>query len=568
MKSFRSVGLLALALAACAPARTASPIPDMAPVLAGSGTRAGDGRPASPVTPPSVSLAAAPDQWWLKDPVVDGIPGMGVERAYRELLAGRQPRRTVVVAIIDSGLDTEHEDLRANVWVNPGEVPGNGRDDDGNGYVDDVHGWNFLGGPDGRNVQHDTYEMTRLFVRLQPRYEKARADTLRGEALAEYEIFVRVKADFEAEREEVAQTLRQIENLRDVHGRVSTVLREHTGEAALTVETVAAIRNGGAEVLRARDIFLQMAEQGITESVLEEAFAAFDGRLRYGLDPAFDPRPIVGDDENDPRQQGYGNNDLKAATPDHGTLVAGLIGAIRGNGIGIDGVAPAVRLMGIRAVPDGDERDKDVANAIRYAVDNGAHIINMSFGKGYSPDKSVVDEAVRHAERRGVLLVNAAGNEGKDLEAKPAFPSRFFLDGDTASLWIDVGASSWRGGAELAASFSNYGRTRVHVFAPGVDMRSTAPDDGYRSESGTSFATPVVSGLAALLMAYYPDLDAADVKRIILESATRFADHRVVLPGSESTRVPFGSLSATGGVVNAYAAVLMAERIVAERARN
>jgi len=232
----------------------------------------------------------------------------------------------------------------------------------------------------------------------------------------------------------------------------------------------------------------------------------------------------------------------------------------------VDGVATAVRLMSVRTVPDGDERDKDVANAIRYAVDNGAHIINMSFGKAYSPRKDVVDEAVRYAESRGVLMVHGAGNDGDDVSKDPDFPTPFYVagGGGRAQTWIDVGASSWKGRDSLAASFSNWG-AQVDVFAPGVDILSTTPGGGYKRESGTSMAAPVVSGLAALLMAYYPQLTAADVKRIILESATRKGTQRVVRPGSEGDLVPFSSLSATGGIVNAYNAVRMAEQMSATR---
>jgi subtilisin family serine protease len=244
--------------------------------------------------------------------------------------------------------------------------------------------------------------------------------------------------------------------------------------------------------------------------------------------------------------------------------VAGIIGAVRGNGVGVDGIAPAVRLMIVRAVPDGDERDKDVANAIRYAADNGANVINMSFGKSYSPGKSAVDEAVKYADSKGVLLVHAAGNEGADLATAANFPTPRYLDGGRAANWIEVGATSWKGGDSLVAGFSNYGRAQVDVFAPGVDILSTVPGGGYDRESGTSMAAPVVSGLAAMLMSYFPNLTAADVKRVILASATRRADQRVVQPGSEQP-VAFGTLSATGGIVNAYAAVRMAQELSATK---
>jgi subtilisin family serine protease len=243
----------------------------------------------------------------------------------------------------------------------------------------------------------------------------------------------------------------------------------------------------------------------------------------------------------------------------HGTHVSGIIGAVRGNE-GIDGVAPAVKLMTIRTVPDGDERDKDVANAIRYAVDNGAQIINMSFGKSHSPQKQAVDEAVKYADSRGVLMIHAAGNDGEDLASHPSFPTPDYLDGGRAANWLEVGASSWRGPDSLAAGFSNYGQ-RVDVFAPGDNILSTIPGGGYDRESGTSMAAPVVSGVAALLMSYYPSLTASDVKRILIETATRKGQQNVAKPGAQGEMVPFSQLSSTGGIVNAYEAVRMAERL-------
>jgi subtilisin family serine protease len=222
------------------------------------------------------------------------------------------------------------------------------------------------------------------------------------------------------------------------------------------------------------------------------------------------------------------------------------------------GIAPAgaVRIMSVRVTPDGDERDKDVANGIRYAVDHGALVINMSFGKGYSPEKPVVDSAVRYAESKGVLLVHAAGNDGSDNDRVPSYPTAGYLGGGRAANWLEVGASTFRRSA-LAARFSNYGRTAVDLFAPGQDIYATLPNQRYGRQSGTSMAAPTVSGVAALLLAYFPRLTPMDVRRILLASVTRYPDARVPAPGG-GPPVPFASLSATGGVVNAYAAVRQA----------
>ncbi|HEX6940962.1 MAG TPA: S8 family peptidase [Longimicrobiales bacterium] len=540
----------ALALGACAPARTSTEGP--AP-----STERPDEADVRPERPAREAPAVAPENWWLLDEASAGVVGTGVERAYRELLRDRKPRRTVIVAVIDGGVDIEHEDLDDNLWINEDETPGNGKDDDGNGYVDDVHGWNFIGGADGRNVHQDTYEVTRLYAACQ---QAGGASGARDDARCR-----EIEAAYRAERAETEKMLGQVREIDTALDQFTELLRNHLGVDTLTEEQVRSIASPRADVQQAKQVYLQLAANGITPAIVDEERARLEGLVKYGLDPSFDPRPIVGDDYADTTERIYGNPDVEGPDAGHGTHVAGIIAAERGNGLGIDGIAPAVRIMPIRVVPDGDERDKDIANAIRYAADNGAHIINMSFGKGFSPAKAAVDDAVRYAESKGVLLVHAAGNDGADLAREPNFPNRFFENGDSARLWIEVGASSWQGREKLAAPFSNYGRAQVHVFAPGVDIRSTMPDNDYRPSSGTSMAAPVVSGLAALIMAYYPELDAADVKRILLESATSYADQPVVRPGTEGERVAFGQLSATGGVVNAYAALRMAEQLAAQK---
>jgi subtilisin family serine protease len=521
--------------------------------------------PAEPAAPPAAiepdeALTEPTDRWWLLDEGVSRYPGTSADLAYRELLANRGPARTVVVAIIDSGTDIEHEDLDGNVWMNDDEVAGNGRDDDGNGYVDDVHGWNFIGGAGGEHVEKDTYELTRLYARLR-RYEGADPDTLSAVAATEYEQFVDVAAEFGTERAEAVAQVREIEEFVTAFGRIIALLENVAGSDSLTVEQVRAIRSFQPDVLQAKDIYLNLHAQDVTPELVDEQLEYVQSRVEYGFNPDFDPRHIVGDDYDDPTERYYGNALVEGPAADHGTHVAGIVAAERDNATGVDGIAAAAELMILRAVPDGDERDKDVANAIRYAVDNGADIINMSFGKAHSPQKEVVDAAVRYADEAGVLMIHAAGNDAADIGQENNFPSRHYLEGGMAENWIEVGASSWQAPDNLAATFSNYNRERVDVFAPGADILSTIPDDEYETNSGTSMAAPVVSGLAALIMAYYPGLTATQVKRVILDSAIRYPDRAVVLPGSESDTILFSELSATGGIVNAYAALRMAEEM-------
>jgi subtilisin family serine protease len=572
MMSLRAAPLFltaaALLAAACAPTSPpASPAP--APASPATEAPAADAPPAgdrAAAAPAPLdagflpALESAPDGWWLLDPATDGVAGIGVERTYRELLVGREPARTVVVAIIDSGVDTAHVALRPVLWRNPGEVGGTGRDDDGNGYVDDVRGWNFIGGPDGRNVDADTYELTRLYaacalVPAGPVDPAGAGGETECGPIAE---------EFERKRAETAESLERLHEIAQVVEIVWEILEGQAG-GELTVERVRAIASPRRDVQQAQAVYLDLAEYGLTPELVRQEIERVGKRLRYSYDPAFDPRDIVGDDYDDPGERFYGNPDVTGPDATHGTMVAGIVAATRDDGSPVAGIAGAARIMAIRAVPDGDERDKDVANAIRYAVDNGAHIINMSFGKGHSPQKAVVDDAVRYADERGVLLVNAAGNDGRDLAVHESFPSRFYLDGDTARHWIQVGASGWRGGERVVAPFSNYGRDHVHVFAPGVDILSTAPGDAYEAAPGTSFAAPMVTGLAALLMSYFPELSAADVRRIILESTTPLRERTVLLPGEDEGTARLADLAATGGIVNAFQAVRLAKQVAAER---
>lgn len=552
LKHLPVAAVAALLIGGCAPAQPAA-APAPVPAAPAEPERAAP----APVEPDQ-ALTEAVDDWWLLDEESERYPGTSATLAYRELIAGRRPAGTVVVAILDSGVDLEHEDLDDVLWVNENEVPGNGRDDDGNGYVDDIHGWNFIGGPDGRHVHHDTYELTRLYAALR-HYEGADPDTLGSAVRREYERFLEISQEFRAERAIAAQQVTEMRQIDTAVDRFVSLLQRAIGTDSLTEEAVRDLQTLQPELRQARQVYLAMLEQGFTPEAIERQLEHVQSRLEYGLDPDFDPRPIVGDDYDDATERFYGNPLLEGPDATHGTHVAGIVAAERGNGIGVNGIASAARIMVVRVVPDGDERDKDVANAIRYAVDNGADVINMSFGKAHSPRKDVVDAAVRYADERGVLMVHAAGNEAADVGDEPSFPSRYYLDGGVAKNWIEVGASSWQAPGGLAATFSNYDLERVDVFAPGTEIYSTVPGDEYESNSGTSMAAPVVSGLAALIMSYYPELSATQVRRIILDSAVSYAEREVVRPGTEDETVRFGTLSVTGGIVNAHAALRMAE---------
>lgn len=506
---------------------------------------------------------SAPQNWFNLDPS-EGVPGVSTEKTYLELLKNRKGQE-VVVAVLDSGVDYEHEDLDDVMWVNEDEVPGNGIDDDNNGYIDDVHGWNFLGNAEGENVAHDNLEVTRLYRKYKAMFEGKDPDELSKKEKALYAKYKEYEEVIEKKRSELEQNVGVYAGLADALSKLDAEIDKEE----VTVEDLEAVESDDPMVGYAVQIAKSVLAEGQSfERLVDEmqgASSYFSSQYDYHYNVDFDPRPLVNDNLQDPYDRDYGNNDVRGPDAEHGTHVAGLIAAERNNDTGIDGVAQNVKIMSVRTVPDGDERDKDVAAAIVYAVDNGASVINMSFGKGASPRKELVDEAVRYAKKHDVLLVHAAGNDGKEVTNDNNFPTdkyakRGFLNlfgPKYAENWIEVGALNWKNGEQLAAPFSNYSPFYVDLFAPGVEMYSTVPFDKYKNNSGTSMAAPVVAGVAAMIRSYFPDLTAEQVKDVLMQSAKK-QKVKVIQPGSTEDMVTFGSLSVTGGVVNAYEAVQLA----------
>lgn len=523
-----------------------------------------------------------PNNWFLLDPETDHLQGVSVERTYATLLKGK-PSRTVTVAVIDSGIDIEHEDLKDIIWTNEDEIPANGIDDDKNGYVDDIHGWNFIGGKNG-NVNEDTYEVTREYSRLKPRFENVEEKKVSRKNKAEYALWKQVKTkydhDYKANKDQYDQYQQQYQLYVSALGTLSfcdSVISKSIGGASISKSSLESVDVSNDTVLFAKETLakvLQNVDGDIVVSdflaelaeyikQLKEGLDHYSTAVEYGYNQDFNSRTVVGDDPDNLYEKGYGNNDVEGPDARHGTHVAGVIGANRQNNLGIKGIADNVRIMSVRAVPNGDERDKDIANAILYAVDNGAQIINMSFGKSFSPQKEAVDRAVKYAESKGVLLIHAAGNDADDIDKESNYPNRKLQNGTETKTWLEIGASSWGADENFVASFSNYGKKTVDLFAPGVQIYSTIPNNSYEDLQGTSFACPATAGVAALLFSYFPDLTAAQVKSILEESTRKFDGLKVTKPGS-SEDVPFSELSITGGLVNAYEAVKLAETIKAQ----
>ncbi len=516
--------------------------------------------------------------WHLEDHQSTGIYGISLERAYTEFLTGKSPKKKVIVAVIDSGIDTAHEDLKPVLWQNKKEIPGNGIDDDRNGYVDDIHGWNFIGGKDGKNVGKDSYEAVRVYYKFKSEFGNGTIDekSLTAEKKMQYQLYTKAKNQIEAQAKEAGMYVMILKDLVAKIPSADSILKLSMGKERYTGDELQDYKPSEASAIKAKSVLLGFFQQtrqmeNTNVSLIADLIQFYEGEKSkveaVEKEPVRYRQDVVKDNYNDINDRFYGNNDLMGTDASHGTHVAGIIAASRQNQVGIKGVANNVEIMTIRAVPDGDEHDKDIANAIRYAVDNGAWVVNMSFGKSFSPEKKWVDEAVKYAESKNVLLVHAAGNDAKNIDTEDNFPSRNF-ENDTLKVftnWINVGASGATD-SDLAASFSNYGKREVNVFAPGVKIYSSIPGGNtYGDKDGTSMASPVVAGLAALILSYFPDLSAAQVKKIIELSAMKPSSASFTKPGTEDEKTSLDQLSITGGIVNALDALKLASTTTGER---
>lgn len=504
--------------------------------------------------------------WFHLDPVKDTVPGMSVQRTYDEIIKKRQGQM-VIVGVIDSGIDIEHEDLKNVIWTNPGEIPGNGIDDDGNGYIDDIHGWNFLG-----DIVGEQMEYVRIMLRLAPKYENASPDEIKPEDREEYALYLKAREEYLKEKQEALSIKVQYESIYDIikpaHEKVSEKLEKEN----YTIEDLGSLEN---EIAFQREVFFLEQMFSFSDNIpqvikeLGDGIKYFSSRLNYHFNVNEDFRAILGDDPYDITDVPIGNNQVSGPDPKkedakHGTHVSGIIAGQRNNGIGMNGVAQNVQIMAIRAVPDGDEYDKDVALAIRYAVDNGAKVINTSFGKMYSTNPEWVYDAIKYASDNDVLIVNAAGNDGFNLDDPnlTVFPNDQRIENPSLSnSFLTVGALNYVYGEEMIASFSNYGKQQVDVFAPGVQIWSTTPNNEYEFQMGTSMAAPAVAGVAAMLRSYYPQLTAAQVKQIIMDSGIP-SSTLVILGGEADNKKPFSEISKSGKMVNMYNAFIMAEEMV------
>ena len=486
--------------------------------------------------------------WPHRDLLSTGYPGISLEKAYN-VLKGRKAQ-TVIVGVVDSGVDINHEDLKSIIWTNPKEIPNNGIDDDKNGYVDDVHGWNFLGEINQENLE---------YVRILKKGNTNDPD------------YKRAEEKYDKEFKDATEKIELYSQIRERIAQSDALIQKHLGKKEYTAEDLDTIDTSSLQLLGAvRGMKYLLGNDVTVKETLEElteGIKHYEERLKYGLNKEFNPRAVLKDNPDDINDKIYGNNNVVGPTAEgalHGTHVAGIIAAVRHNNIGIDGVADHVRIMPVRTVPDGDEYDKDVALALRYAIDNGAKVINTSFGKEFSPHKEWVYDALKYAAEKDVLIVNAAGNDTKNIDTQLTFPDDNIDGKEFTDTMITIGALNYEYNENLVASFSNYGKNNVDLFSPGVQIYATVPENKYKFLDGTSMAAPEVAGVAALIRAYFPTLKAREVKQILMESGLVPTVKEVLVGGrgeeQEAKRMLFSELSKSGKIVNAYNAIILAAK--------
>ena len=502
--------------------------------------------------------------WHLLNYQQDGYFGTGVKEAYK-LLAGRK-NTTVIIAVIDSGIDTLHEDLKPILWTNPKEIPGNGKDDDGNGYIDDIHGWNFCGASNGENMAVNTHEIARVYHHWKKEFEGKQASEIAADRKFLFQQWKRSERLLDKQYGEYIKSYPNIENFSSGLQTTNRLIISYLNKPTFTKREISTIQNvdslGWAAAVW-MDLLKKTDDTTVTNTAIIGEVDSYKNKLlankkRMEDEPVDYRGALTKDKYEDIHDSIYGNNNLYEHAGNHGTHVSGIIGAVRNNNIGIDGIVDNVRIMFIRAVPGGDEHDKDVALAIRYAVDNGAKIINMSFGKPVSPYKQMVDDAVKYADANGVLLVHGAGNDGEDIDKEPFYPSPVFIDGTKATNYLTIGASGDYSTGSLIANFSNYGKL-VDIFAPGVYINSTTFNNGYEPFDGTSMASPVAAGVAGLIKSYFPYITPEQIIDLLMRTGSAI-NEPVTIPNGDK-KVAMLQLCNSGKIINAYEAVKLAIKL-------
>lgn len=503
--------------------------------------------------------------WHFMDFEQDTIPGISLERAYRELLRNKKGQE-VIVAVLDTKIDMNHEDIKDQLWVNTDEIPDNRIDDDKNGYVDDINGWNFLGNSNGEDVVIQQAESTRIVKRYGSKFESVPKEKIRAEERETYELYLRAKKIYEHDLAETKSDIKYFDSVAVVFKRARDTVEQLLGKAAHTSTGVDSLAKLHPKLEDDLNYYARALKYSITEDLYQKNIDRSTKYLTtmYSLD--YDDRILLKDDPQSLSDVPYGNNILinNALDFQHSTPVSGLMAATRDNGVGVDGISNTIKIMPVVMVAEGDEHDKEIALAIRYAVDNGADIINMSWGKYLSMHVEWVRDAFRYAEEHDVLLVSASGNSGKNVDEEITYPNDDIDGVEFVDNFIMAGGHTRAVDSTLVAWFSNYGKNSVDIFAPAHDIYAPEIENGYGTTRGTSFASPLVAGVAALLKSYYPNLTAKQLKKIILESGTPLDIDVKIRNGENTEMVPFSELSKTGKILNAHNALKMAQNYSSE----
>ena len=460
-----------------------------------------------------------PKDWFNEEFELSTARGISIDHFYD--IIDSTDLEKVVVAVIDNGVDIYHEDLKHAIWVNDGEVADNQIDDDHNGYIDDVNGWNYLGNPSGENVNHANLEITRLYRFYSKKFDSVNVDTLSANDIEDFVQFKEIENAFEKETRKIKKQFEEYSQLAALYSGAMSYMEKKFGTSEFTINELLSYETESLDEKQVIEFLLMAEKEGLSE-YLKDGESYFDNALNYHYNIDFNPRAIVNEAILDSAGVMYGNNQVWASKPDHGTHVAGIIAANRNNDIGISGIATNALIMPLRAVPDGDERDEDIARAILYAADNGAQIINMSFGKKYSPNSKMVEDAIDYALSKDILLIHAAGNEAVNIDEEFHYPRGIKKNNKSKKGFLTVGAHTMKDSTYILADFSNYGGKSVDILAPGEDIYSTISGNEYKRYSGTSMAAPVVSGLAAIYRGKYPDKSAQQIKKLIQKSLLKY----------------------------------------------
>jgi subtilisin family serine protease len=519
--------------------------------------------------------------WYQKDYREDTIPGISLDKWYR--LNKKKPKgKSIIIAVIDTQIDLKHEDLQGQLWTNDKEIPNNGIDDDHNGYIDDINGWSFTGTKSGGYVVWSNFEYVRIIRDWEPLFKNKTEYQINTQDLYKYKEYQRALKKLEEENPYYKGWLKSLNHNVAIYPLVKDTLKHFFPKENYTYKQLDSMykkyKINDKRYKQRRDdndkdlgalINYRMISLEVNQNTLEDILdmqTQLDSVINKNLNIAYNERLLIGDNPTI-LEKGYGNNNVSnnktehRSIQDHCTKMAGVIGADRENNIGIKGIVQDAKIMPLNISPSGDEHDKDITMAIRYAVDNGAKIINMSFGKEFSLHKEWVAEAFKYAEEHNVLLVHCAGNNGFDIDKKPYYPNDNFESfKEVSSNFINLGSVTHKLDSTFVSDFSNYGKENVDLFAPGEEIYSTSAGNTYKFDSGTSMAAPMVSGTAALIWQYYPNLKVTQVKQIILDSGTSY-NLEVIVPGTKDKKVPFADLSKSGKVLNVYNAMQLAEKV-------